>query len=1683
MASIDYAVGDNWGSGFVGNVTVPGGLDGLHGWTVEFDASFVISDIWGAEIVSRVGDHYVVRNAAWNSDVSAGGNVTFGFEATPGVDGTTASGLVLNGAGDPPPPVLPTLSVGDASIVEGSTGTSQLAFTVTLSQAATGPVTVHYSTADGTATAGSDYTAQSGTLTFAAGETSKTIQVAIAGDTAVEANEALTLSLSSSSGATIADGSAVGTITNDDVAPPPPSGGTSLDYTVVSNWGSGFTAEMKVGAGSAGLHGWTVEFNSTANITSLWNAVIVSHVGDHYVIRNETWNGEVAAGKNASFGFQATSGSGGTAASGFIINGVAVGTDPVPLLPSLSVADATVTEGNSGTHELAFTVTLSAASTSPITVAYATGNGTATAGADYAALAGTLTFAAGETSKVIRVQVSGDIAIESNETLTLSLSSPSGATIADGAALGTITNDDVAPPPPSISIGDATFVEGSAATPGHATFTVTLSAASASAVTVNFATENGTATAGSDYVAQSGSLTFAAGETQKTITVAAIGDAVVEANEGFTVVLSNPAGATLADGTGVGTITNDDVAPPPPLPALSISDASVIEGDPGTGSTASGWFSTSGNQIVDSAGNSVQIAGVNWFGFENNDLAPHGLWTRGYKSMMDQMVDLGFNTIRLPFSNDTIRATGTPNINLFQNPDLQGLSAMQVMDKIVAYAGEIGLKIILDHHRNDSGAGASANGLWYDAQHSEAQWIADWQMLAQRYANDPTVIGADLHNEPHAGTWGGGGPTDWAAAAERAGNAIGAVNPNMLIFVEGVASYQGENYWWGGNLMGVRDRPIDLAVDNKLVYSAHDYPNSVWPQPWFQGDNFAAGLPAKFDQMWGYIYKEGIAPVYIGEFGTNLTDPKDGPWLEAITSYLSGDLDNNGTHDLAAGNQGVSWTFWSWNPNSGDTGGILGNDWQSVNQNKMAYLTPIQFDFGSDGESGDGEPGTASHADFVLTLSAPATGTVTVDFHTVIGTAGAADFIGSSGSVTFVPGEQTKTISIPIVADAIEEANEQFTVVLSNASGATLARATGTATIVDDDEAAPPPPSPTLAIGDATFIEGSAASPGHATFTVSLSAASATAVTVSYATANGTATAGSDYVAQSGTLTFAPGQTQKTIQVAAIGDAVVEGNEGFTVVLTNPSGATLADGTGAGTITNDDATTPPPGPTGDLSGQFAVADSWSGGFNGNVVVHNDGANLSGGWQIAIDMPYLITDIWNATIISHDANGYVIGSVAWNGQLAQGGEVSFGFVATGQLNPSAVHVHAVVEDLPDSVPTVPTGLEATTISSTSTMLSWDASSVPGGGTVTGYAVFENGQQIATVTGTHYTVTQLTPDTDYQFSVAAIDALGLSAQASPIAVHTTIPDPHGSLEQMFSPYIDMAMPVDADLVAISHAAGIENFTLAFVLASSEGIGWQGAGSIEDDTLYTTTGATTTILAQVQAIQAAGGNITISFGGAAGTEAALAAPNATVLQAQYQSVIDRYGITSIDFDIEGAAVEHQPSITMRNEAIVGLQAANPDLQVSFTLPVMPFGLVDSGLNLLRSAMNDGVRVDMVNIMTMDYGEGQDNNGQMGLSAIQASEATQQQLAAMGLDAKIGITPMIGVNDIVSEVFTLADARALLDYAANDPDVAMLSMWSVARDNGNTAGADYTSPDSSGIAQNPFEFSGILNDFDHIV
>jgi chitinase len=223
------------------------------------------------------------------------------------------------------------------------------------------------------------------------------------------------------------------------------------------------------------------------------------------------------------------------------------------------VADVLVSEGNSGTKNAVFAVSLSAASTSTVTVSYATANGTAAAPGDYAAKTGTLTFTPGQTAKTVTVLVNGDTAVEPDEVFTLNLTGPTGATLGDGTATGTIQNNDVVAPASSLSITDVTKAEGPKGTTTSFTFKVTLSAARSASTTVRVATANGTATtAGLDYTAKTATVTIPAGVVTKNFTVKVTGDRKIEANETFVVNLSNPTGATIADAQGLGTIINDD---------------------------------------------------------------------------------------------------------------------------------------------------------------------------------------------------------------------------------------------------------------------------------------------------------------------------------------------------------------------------------------------------------------------------------------------------------------------------------------------------------------------------------------------------------------------------------------------------------------------------------------------------------------------------------------------------------------------------------------------------------------------------------------------------------------------------------------------------------------------------------------------------------------------------------------------------------------------------------------------------------------------------------------------------------------------------------------------------------------------------------------------------------------------
>lgn len=369
-----------------------------------------------------------------------------------------------------------------------------------------------------------------------------------------------------------------------------------------------------------------------------------------------------------------------------------------------------------------------------------------------------------------------------------------------------------------------------------------------------------------------------------------------------------------------------------------------------------GYWHTSGNQILDSNNKTVRIAGLNWYGFETPAQVPGGLDRQDYKTLLNTIKVNGYNTVRIPYSS---QMTETPAAGLnigysaANNADLAGLNSLQVLDRVVAYAGSIGLRVILDHHRSDAGASAQSNGLWYTSQYPESAWIADWVMLAKRYLNNSSVIGFDLHNEPHSvktapygACWDCGGANDWHLAAQRAGNAILGVNPSLLIFVEGVDTYGKDTAFWGGNLEGVQKSPVVLSVKNHLVYSPHDYGPTSSAQPWFNSATTYSSLVSMWTARWGYISLNNIAPIWIGEFGTgNLTSDvldaasgSQGQWFQSFIQYLSGQPN-------------LSWSYWALNGEEADALLDPNYDAAPASALKQQFLASLQFPLAANGSA------------------------------------------------------------------------------------------------------------------------------------------------------------------------------------------------------------------------------------------------------------------------------------------------------------------------------------------------------------------------------------------------------------------------------------------------------------------------------------------------------------------------------------------------------------------------------------------------------------------------------------------------------------------------------------------------------------------------------------------------------------
>ncbi len=381
-----------------------------------------------------------------------------------------------------------------------------------------------------------------------------------------------------------------------------------------------------------------------------------------------------------------------------------------------------------------------------------------------------------------------------------------------------------------------------------------------------------------------------------------------------------------------------------------------------------------------------RLTGVNWFGFETSNYVPHGLWARDYKSMIQQMRDLGFNCIRIPWCNDMLTKTpGSIQINAYgtdpytgqtnMNVDLAGLSSLQVLDKIVEYAGTLCIKIVLDNHSHTADNYMNET-LWYTTNCSEAQWISDWTMMLNRYKVYPNFIGVDIKNEPHGGflgtgmkppaTWGYDAPgytnTDWQGAAQRCVNALYAVDSDIIFIVQGVQEYNCSNYWWGGNLQGVQNKPITNIPKDHLWYSVHEYGPEVADQPWFDDPTFPNNMQGVWDSYYWYLTKQNLATVYFGEVGIkeeSATNPSSIPykWLTTWLQYIG---------------KSASFTFWSWNCDSGDTGGILQDDWVSVSTGKYNLIKPYLQPFTTASSSASSTAVSSSAASSIAASSSVA---------------------------------------------------------------------------------------------------------------------------------------------------------------------------------------------------------------------------------------------------------------------------------------------------------------------------------------------------------------------------------------------------------------------------------------------------------------------------------------------------------------------------------------------------------------------------------------------------------------------------------------------------------------------------------------------------------------------------------------
>ncbi|MEJ0017978.1 MAG: Calx-beta domain-containing protein [Acetobacteraceae bacterium] len=1023
------------------------------------------------------------------------------------------------------------ITVSNVTKLEGTgAGTTDFAFTVTLLTASTQTVTVDYATKNGTALAGTDYTATSGKLTFAPGETTKTVVVSVAADAAVEPDETFTLQLSNATGAPIVNAAGLGTITNDDgivvqdVRITEGTGASPTTATVTLRLQTAVatpvTVDWATQPGSAATPGdfTTSSGKATFAAGATTTTITIPVIADALVEGDESFN---------------------VVLSNPVGSAIVDGTGVVTIIDDdgFQVSDLAITEGTGGTVNATFTVTLQSALAATSTVKYATRNGTATAGSDYTAASGTLTFGAGVTSQTVSVAIGTDSTPEPNETFFLDLSAPSAnAGISRATAQATIANDD------GFLVGDASVTEGNAGT-----FTVnvpvTLSGPAAAAVSVTWATSDGTAIAPGDYKSAGGTLTFAPGETSKTAAITYNGDTLWEPNETFRVVLSNPVNSAIVDASGTVTILNDDTRPPP---VVRVSAAAVTEG------------TLVGNTL-------------------------HFLVGLDYAATSAVTIDYATADGTAVAGKDYTTTTGTLTIAA---GSLFGVIDVPVLPDAVVEPDET-LTLTLSNAKGGATIGtASATGTILNDDSTLAITATDTTKLEGHSGSTPftfTVNRTGDTTQQQGATWtvlSASPSASPANAADFTGGVLpsgtvtfapGETKKTITVNVAGDTALEGQDQFVVTltNPTGGATITTDLATgtilndDNTLAIAATAASKA---------EGQSGSTPFTFTvTRTGYLGASSVNWAVTGN-GATAADFAGGVLPSGVLSFAANETSKTITVNVA-GDTAVE-------ANEGFTVTLSGASVGSTITTATAAGTILNDDTSlaiaaAAASKAEGQSGVTPLT-FTVTRSGLTTGATSVNW-AVTGSgaspAVAADFQGAalpSGVLSFAANETSKTITINVAGDTAVEANETFAVTLSGPTGgATITTAAATGTILNDDT------SLAIAAAAASKAEGqSGVTP--LTFTVTRSGVTTGATSVNWAVTGSGASpaAAADFTGAalpSGVVAFAAGETSKTITVNVAGDTAVEANETFAVTLSGPTGgATITTAAATGTILNDD---------------------------------------------------------------------------------------------------------------------------------------------------------------------------------------------------------------------------------------------------------------------------------------------------------------------------------------------------------------------------------------------------------------------------------------------------------------------------------------------------------------------------------